>query len=113
MYFSEAHEMLMETACSHSAYALLELKKNSQKEKYSFPSPQSPPEAERVFQSLLKDPTSLLFSAASPSVYHPLAVCCTPVQMPHSSKRPFMHQCLNREVLIYVLSCSVKVNTNK
>lgn len=33
VYFSEAHEMLMETACSHSACAFLELKKNSQKEK--------------------------------------------------------------------------------
>jgi len=76
--------------------------KNSQKEKYSLPSPQSLPEAKRVF-SLYKDPAFLFFSPAPTSIYPWLAVCFSAVQTPHSSKLPFMHQCLNTEVLIYVL----------
>lgn len=103
VHFSKAHEMLMETACSHSARAFLELKKNSRKEKHTSPSPQSPPEAKRAFQSPFKDPAFLFFSTGLTSVYPPLAVCFTAVQMPHSSKLPFMHQCLNIEVLTYVL----------
>lgn len=55
VYFSEAHEMLMETACCRSACAFLELKKkNSRKQKYSFPSPQSLPEANGFFSCSLK-----------------------------------------------------------
>lgn len=52
--------------------------KQSERKKYSFPSPQSPPEAKgEFFQSLLKDPAFLFFSTASASIYPPL-LCASP-----------------------------------